>query len=187
MTPNIYSMFALRRQGTPMHYEVRKGEITINTDPARLDVEVIHAFLSRSYWAEGIPKEMVERSLRGSICFGVYKAGRQVGFARVISDCATFAYLADVFILKSHRGKGLSKLLMKAILVHPELQGLRLWCLVTRNAHGLYRQFGFKALRHPENYMEIRRADIYSTRMRGGAAGGRRRQAPSSRKEISSS
>jgi len=90
-----------------------------------------------------------------------------VGFARVISDCASFAYLADVFILESHRGTGLSKLLMKAISAHPELQGLRLWCLVTRDAHELYRQFGFKTLRRPEDYMEIRRADIYSTGKRG--------------------
>jgi GNAT superfamily N-acetyltransferase len=164
--------------GDALHYEVRKREITISTDPARLDVEVIHNFLSRSYWAEGIPKEMVERSLRGSICFGVYERGRQVGFARVISDCATFAYLADVFILESHRGKGLSKLLMKAILAHPELQGLRLWCLVTRDAHGLYRQFGFKTLRHPENYMEIRRADIYATPKTGHATCGEAKRAP---------
>lgn len=143
-----------------MHYEAQRGEIAISTDPLRLDVDFIHGFLSRSYWARGITRETVERSLAGSICFGVYEGGRQIGLARVVSDCATFAYLADVFISESHRGKGLSKLLMKAVLAHPELQGLRLWCLVTRDAHGLYRQFGFKAPDHPQNYMEIRRSDI---------------------------
>ena len=136
----------------------------VSADRALLSLDVIHDFLSHCYWAEGIPREIVQRSIENSLCFGVYAAGKppqQVGFARVITDSATYAYLADVFILESHRGKGLSRLLMQAIMSHPTLQGLRRWALATRDAHALYRQFGFSALKSPERHMEILRSDIY--------------------------
>ncbi|GAA4378340.1 GNAT family N-acetyltransferase [Hymenobacter koreensis] len=136
---------------------------TISTDPARLNIAVIHDYLSyHSYWAPGISRELVERSIRNSLCFGVYDAnGQQVGFARVVSDRATFAYLCDVFVLEAYRGQGLSKLLMQHIMAHPELQGLRRWMLGTRDAHTLYEQFGFTALASPARFMENARLDPY--------------------------
>jgi len=140
------------------------GAFELSDDPARLDVQANHAFLRESYWAAGIPREVVERSLRGSLCFGVYEGQRQVGFARCVTDRATYAYLADVFVLPSHRGRGLSKWLMECISAHPDLQGLRRWNLVTRDAHGLYAQHGFTAPRHPERYMEKLDPDVYSKR-----------------------
>ena len=142
----------------------QRGAFELSDDLARLDVEAIHAFLRESYWAAGIPREVVERSLRGSLCFGVYEGQRQVGFARCVTDRATYAYLADVFVLPSHRGRGLSKWLMECISAHPDLQGLRRWNLVTRDAHGLYAQHGFTAPRHPERYMEKLDPDVYSKR-----------------------
>ncbi|HZS06927.1 MAG TPA: GNAT family N-acetyltransferase [Blastocatellia bacterium] len=135
--------------------------ISVSTDKSRLDIEVIHRFLFGSYWAEGVPIEVVRKSVENSLRFGVYDGESQVGFARIISDFATYAYLADVFILESHRGRGLAKLLMKEIMNHPELQGLRRFALATRDAHGLYRQFGFTELRKPESQMEIARPGIY--------------------------
>ena len=144
-----------------MIHELRDSEILVTTDPARLDVDVIHGFLSRSYWAAGIPREVVERSIRHSICFGAFEEGRQVGFARVISDFATYAYVADVFVLPSHRGRSVGKRLMACITSHPELQDLRLWTLFTRDAHGLYRQYGFKDARYPDRLMEKRQAHAY--------------------------
>jgi GNAT superfamily N-acetyltransferase len=143
-------------------YEVRRGGYLVSSDPARLDLDLLHAFLSRSYWARGIPRELVARSLRHSVCFGVYEWGRQVGFARVISDRATFGYPADVFVVGSHRGRGLSTWLVQAVLAHPELQGLRRFSLVTRDAHGLHARFGFGALDAPERHMEILRPDPYA-------------------------
>ena len=134
---------------------------SISTDKSRLDLEVIHSFLSSSYWAAGIPREIVQRSIENALCFGVYHGEEQVGFARVVSDFATIAYLADVFILDKHRGKGLSKILMKCIMQHPRLQGLRRFCLGTRDAHELYRQFGFEVIQKPENWMEIKRENLY--------------------------
>jgi len=133
----------------------------ISTNPALLDIEVIHDFIAQSYWAKGMPKALVEKMIRHALCFGVYQGMRQVGFARIISDFTTFAYLADVFILPQHRGKGLSKALVKAIVEHPDLQGLRRWMLVTVDAHGLYEQFGFKPVEHPERHMEIHHAGMY--------------------------
>lgn len=142
--------------------ESRLGEFLITTDPARLDLNVIHNFLTNCYWAKGIPRDTVARSLRHSLCFGVYDgSGAQVGFARVISDFATFAYIADVFVLESYRGRGLSKLLMECITQHPQLQGLRRWTLSTLDAHGLYSQFGFTTPKWPERYMEILRPNLY--------------------------
>ncbi|MBC7921559.1 MAG: GNAT family N-acetyltransferase [Ferruginibacter sp.] len=130
-------------------------EFTVSTDRSRLDLAVIHGFLSRSYWAKNIPKETVQRSIEHSLCFGVYHRDQQVGFARVISDFSTVAYVCDVFILEPYRGEGLSKQLMSHIKGHPDLQGLRRWMLVTRDAHGLYEQFGFTNVAHPERYLEI--------------------------------
>lgn len=145
-----------------MHIEEQRGPFSISTEPARLDVDAIHAFLSNSYWAAGIPRSVVERSIAGSLCFGVYNGAQQVGFARIITDQATFAYLADVYVLQEHRGRGLGRWLMELIMAHPAVQGLRRFSLVTRDAHGLYSQFGFRSLQSPENHMEIRRTDVYS-------------------------
>jgi len=135
----------------------------ISADAERLDLEIIHRYLSEeSYWAPGISREIVARSIANSLCFGVYDGATQVGFARLITDCATYAYLADVFILEAHRGKGLSKRLMEAIIAHPEVQGLRRWSLITRDAHTLYEQFGFKPLAAPHRYMERHAPNAYA-------------------------
>lgn len=143
-------------------FERARDGFSISTDPGRLDVGVIHGFLVGSYWARGIPREVVEKSIRGSLCFGVFDGDRQVGFSRVVTDCATFAYIADVFVLESHRGLGLAKWMMECVMTHPELQGLRVWRLTTRDAHGLYSQFGFGPPRRPQNHMEILDVDIYT-------------------------
>ncbi|KJC58764.1 GNAT family acetyltransferase [Bradyrhizobium sp. LTSPM299] len=141
------------------------GGYEISTDPHRLDVEVIHRFLAEeSYWSPGIPRSVVERSIANSICFGVYHGAAQIGLARVVTDKSTFALLADVFILESHRGKGLSKWLMRCVVEHEDLQGLRRLLLLTSDAHGLYRQFGFEALGSPSRFMEIVRPDLYRPR-----------------------
>lgn len=133
----------------------RNGEYEIDTDPRRLDIPLIHNFLSEStYWATGRPIELVRRSIQHSMPFGVYCGTAQVGFARVITDFATFAWIADVFILPDHRGKGLSKWLMRIMLTHPDLQGFRRWVLGTRDAQGLYAKFGFAPLLRPERWME---------------------------------
>lgn len=137
-------------------------EYEIATDPDRLDLEVIHKFLAEeSYWSPGIPRAVVERALRNSLCFGVYLGARQVGFARLVTDKATFALLADLFILPAHRGRGLSKQLMRSVVAHPDLQDLRRLLLLTSDAHGLYRQFGFTGLGNPSRFMEVLRSDIY--------------------------
>ena len=138
-----------------------KDGYQISTDPTRLDVDAIHAFLVGAYWSIGIPRDLVERSIAGSLCFGVYLRGEQVGFARVIGDAATFAYVGDVYILEPHRGRGLSKELMAAVMRHPDLQGLRRIQLATQDAHGLYRGFGFGELSAPEQLMEIRASNLY--------------------------
>ncbi len=138
-----------------MHHTWQRDAYSISTDPARIDLKAVHDYLSQSYWAESIPIELVASSIAGAVAFGIYHGDAQVGFARVISDRATFAYLADVYVLESHRGLGLSKWLMEVIGSHPELQGLRRWMLATRDAHGLYAQFGFKPVARPESLMEI--------------------------------
>ena len=139
-----------------LSYKEIRGDYKVSTDSSLLDVNVIFNYLSReSYWAKNIPKAVVEKSIANSLCFGIYKGSEQVGFARLITDKATFAYLADVFIIEEFRGKGLSKWLMEVIQLHPELQGLRRWMLGTRDAHGLYEQFGFKALHWTDRWMEI--------------------------------
>jgi GNAT superfamily N-acetyltransferase len=133
----------------------RRDEFEISDDRSRLDITLIHEYLStESYWAIGRDVDTVERSIKNSLSFGVYKDGKQVGFARVLTDYATFAWVADVFVLEEHRGRGLSKWLMEIILAHPDLQGFRRWVLATKDAHELYRKFGFKELKRPERWME---------------------------------
>ena len=144
-----------------MVHEWRRGEYSISTDKGRLNVALIHGFLTMSYWAAGVPMEVVKRSIEHSLAFGVFKEDQQVGFARIITDYATFAYLGDVFILEPFRGRGLSKWLMEVIVGHPDLQGLRRWVLLTRDAHGLYRQVGFTEPSRPERYMELHFPDVY--------------------------
>jgi GNAT superfamily N-acetyltransferase len=133
----------------------------ISTDPTRLDIDAMHAYLTRSYWSPGIPRDIVERAARGSLCFGVYQDGRQVGLARVITDHATFAYLCDVYVLEEHRGKGLSKWLMREVMAHPALTGARRVMLGTRDAHGLYARHGFHAPPNDGVLMQILRPDMY--------------------------
>jgi GNAT superfamily N-acetyltransferase len=162
----------------PVLHELRDGDFLVSTDPARLDVDTVHRFLAGSYWAAGVPREVVERSIEHSICFGAFEAGRQVGFARVISDRATFAYVCDVFVLDSQRGRGVGKRLMAAVTSHPELQNLRLWTLFTRDAHGLYRHVGFQAARHPDRLMERRQAQPYPVGQTNGAHGAPGEQTP---------
>ena len=144
-----------------MTYERHREGFTISTDPARLDVDAVHAFLSTSYWAEGIPRETVARSLDHSLCFGLYEGESQVGLARVITDSATFAYLCDVYVLPERRGLGLGRWLMQCVMDHPDLAGLRRFLLVTQDAHELYRPFGFTSLASPDRHMEIARPGIY--------------------------
>lgn len=144
-------------------YLVKDGDYTVSTDKSRLDINVIHDFLAKeSYWAQNIPVSVVEKALAGSLCFGLYHRDRQIGFARLITDLASFAYLADVFVIQDYRGKGLSKMLMRAILDHPDLQTLRRWLLVTQDAHELYRQFGFTGVPNPEKFMQLHNPNIYT-------------------------
>ena len=155
-----------------MIYEYQKDEYTISTDKTKLQFDVIHGFLSTSYWSPNIPMEIVKRAAENSTAFGIYKnslligegwgGASQVGYARIISDYATFAYLADVFVLESERGKGISKWLMECITQQPDLQGLRRWMLATRDAHGLYAKFGFTPLDNPDIMMQIARPNIYN-------------------------
>jgi GNAT superfamily N-acetyltransferase len=133
----------------------------ISTDPARLDVDAIHAFLTQSYWSPGIPRATVARAIANSLCFGVFWQGQQVGFARMVTDKTTFAYLCDVYVLEAHRGRGVSKQLMAHVMKYPDLQGLRRMMLATRDAHGLYAQFGFTPLSAPDRIMEVLKPDIY--------------------------
>ena len=135
---------------------------TISTDKSRLDLDIIHRFLSEiSYWAKDRTFDQTKTAIENSICFGVYDSERQIGFARVVTDRSTFAYLGDVFILEEFRGRGLGKWLMETIISHPELQGLRRWVLATRDAHGLYEQFGFSRLKFPDRWMELPAPDAY--------------------------
>jgi GNAT superfamily N-acetyltransferase len=145
-----------------MSVEERRGEYWLTSDLARMDVDMIHAYLSRVYWSEGIPREVVERSLQNSLCFGVFFGTEQVGFARVITDFATFAYVADVFVLEQHRGRGLATWLMQFVMQHPRLRGLRRWALATRDAHGLYEKVGFRLV-NPDRWMEIVVPNIYKS------------------------
>jgi len=139
--------------------------LEITFDPARIDVEAAHAFLRTTYWAQDIPLDVVRRAIAGSLCVAALDAGRQVGFARLVTDRATFAYLADVYVLPTHRGHGISRQLLTALLGHPEVQGLRRLMLVTRDAHGLYATLGFTPLAAPDRFMEVHRPGVYA----GGA------------------
>ncbi len=142
----------------------KREEIEIDDDKSKLDIDVLHAFLTESYWSKGIPKDIVEQSIDGSDCYGVYKDGHQIGYGRVITDGATFAYLCDVFILPEHQGQGLGKWLVEVIMAVPNYTKFRRWVLATRDAHELYKPFGFTALEDPSKFMEIRRPNskIYS-------------------------
>jgi GNAT superfamily N-acetyltransferase len=157
-------MVATRNPAGGVILEHRRDGFVLSTDRARIDLHATHGFLAESsYWAQQIPFETFARSAENSLCFGIYSAaGAQVGFARVISDFATFAYIADVFVLDSHRGQGLGKFLMECIQQHPHLQGLRRWVLTTRDAHGLYAQYGFTSPKFPERFMEILRPNLYA-------------------------
>ncbi|HEX8392279.1 MAG TPA: GNAT family N-acetyltransferase [Longimicrobium sp.] len=156
-----------------MHDAARS--LTFVTDRDRMDVDAIHTFLSEeSYWAQGIPRDVVQRAMAGSLCFGVLDGSRQVAFARVVTDGATFAYLCDVFVIQEYRGRGVAHQLMQVIDRHPALQGLRRWNLVTRDAHDLYARFGFTAPARPEGYMERLRPDIYTAPLPAVDPGGSR-------------
>jgi N-acetylglutamate synthase-like GNAT family acetyltransferase len=138
-----------------------KDQFAITTDKEKFDVDLIHSFLTNSYWAEGISRETVRRSIDGALCFGVFENNKQIGFARMITDKATFAYLADVFIIEEYRGRGLSKWLMQIIMSHPDLQGLRRMMLGTRDAHELYKKFGFTPLNNVDRWMQVHDPDVY--------------------------
>ena len=137
--------------------ELQKGEFTLSTDPARLDLDMIVEFLQRSYWAQNRSRETIEKSIRNSLAFGIYQGSWQIGFARAVTDLATFAYIADVFVLEEFRRRGLARWLVTSILDHPDLKYLRRWFLATRDMHELYRRCGFVPLANPEIYMEILR------------------------------
>jgi GNAT superfamily N-acetyltransferase len=141
--------------------EDTKQEYYVSTDRGKLQIDVIHNFLKDSYWAKDIPIEKLKLSIENALCFGVYNGNKQVGFARVVTDYAVIGYIGDVFILEEERGKGLSKMLMQEIVRHPQLQGIRRIILATRDAHGLYSQFGFTPLVYPERWMERARPDAY--------------------------
>lgn len=143
--------------------EWTRGQFTITTNPEKLDLEVVHGFLSQSYWAKGIPKKTVAKSFNGALCFALLCGEKQIGFARVISDFATIAYLGDVFILPLYQGQGLSKWLMDCISSHPDLQGMRRWILATSDAHGLYEKYGFTTLKQPNAFMERYNPNVYLT------------------------
>jgi ribosomal protein S18 acetylase RimI-like enzyme len=142
-------------------FERSRDTFRITTDIAAMDLDAIHAYLTRSYWSEGISKELVARAMAGSLCFGLLEGSRQIGFARVITDRVTYAYLCDVYVLEEYQGRGLGTWLMRELMTHPGLQGLRRFGLVTRDAHGLYERFGFSALTNPAGHMEIARPGLY--------------------------
>jgi GNAT superfamily N-acetyltransferase len=141
--------------------EWKKDGFTISMEKEKLDRAAIHEFLHNSYWARGIPRKLVDRSIENSLCFGLYEKDGLVGFARVISDKATFAYLSDVYVLESHRGRGLATWFMEIVMAHPDLQGIRRWMLATADAHGLYKKVGFTPLSRPERIMEKLLTDAY--------------------------
>ncbi|HYV91165.1 MAG TPA: GNAT family N-acetyltransferase [Chitinophagales bacterium] len=151
---NIYGLASGNYDPPRFFFEERKDDYLISTNKILLNEKLIHQFLSQSYWANKRSPEIVKKSIENSLCFGIYFHEDQIGFCRAVTDFATFAYLADVFILEDHRGKGLSKWMMKCVMKHPELQGLRRWTLATKDAHGLYEQFGFKSFHWPERWME---------------------------------
>lgn len=144
-----------------MHGKWQLNEFTVSTDPARIDGAAVHRFLSQSYWASGIPREVVDRSLQNSLCFGLFIGGEQIGLARVVTDRATFAYLCDVYVLEPYRGRGLAKWLIACVMAHPDLAGLRRFNLMTRDAHRLYAPFGFVPPARPDRSMEKLDPEVY--------------------------
>lgn len=144
-----------------MIHEWKRDEYTVSTDPKRLQLDVIHEFLRSSYWAEGIPREIVERAVGNSLCYGVYHGDDQVGFGRLVTDHATFAYVADVFVLPEHRSRGLAKWLARCMVETPGLEGLRRWLLATRDAHAVYRSVGFEQVTDPSRFMQILKRHPY--------------------------
>jgi len=148
-------------------FEVEKDGLLVSTDPRRLDLDAVHRWLAGSYWAAGIPRDVVERSLRHSLCFGLYDGRQQLGLARVITDGATFAYVCDVYVDEARQGAGLGTWLMECVHAHPALQGLRRWLLVTRDAHGLYRRVGYGEVHNPAGWMEIRKQNAYGAARSG--------------------
>lgn len=144
-----------------MVQEWHQGSYVVSTDKDRLDLAMVHGFLTTAYWSPGIPRDLIERAIDHSVIFGLYEAQRQIGFARVVTDRATFAYVCDVFVLETFRGRGLGTWLMEVVMAHPDLQGLRRWILATRDAHGLYRKVGFTELSQPDRLMERVVPDIY--------------------------
>jgi len=144
-------------------FEIQRDDYVVSTDRSRLDLAAIHRFLSASYWAPGLPLDVLKKSVAHSLPFGLYRGGEQVGFARVITDRATFAYLCDVYVLESHRGKGLGTWFMETIVSHPDLQGLRRFVLITKDAHRLYERVGFRGLAEPQRYMEIHWRNVYES------------------------
>jgi GNAT superfamily N-acetyltransferase len=150
------------------HQTYRRDAFTVLTDPALLDIDLVHDLSRETYWAAGIPRATLVRAVAGSLCFGIYEGQKQVGFARVVTDRATFAYLCDVFVLPTHRARGLSKWLMECVVAHPDLQGLRRFVLVTKDAHGLYARFGFETPADPAAYMHIHRPDVYRSQPDAG-------------------
>lgn len=140
-----------------------RDTFTVSDDVLRLDLDATHAYLTRSYWATGVPREIVMRSIRGSLCLGLYEDDTQIGFARAVTDRATFAYICDVYVLEAYRGRGLGVWLMECLLDHPDLQGLRRWLLTTQDAHGLYENAGFVRAPFPERFMVIDRPTLYQS------------------------
>jgi N-acetylglutamate synthase-like GNAT family acetyltransferase len=147
----VFTIFVLKQIN--MSYTVEKNNYFISTDKSKIDIDYVHEFLSQSYWSPGIPIQVVKKAMKGSLCFGVYYKDVQIGYARMVTDEATFAYMADVFIDENYRGKGLGKWLIEMILAHPHLQGLRRILLATKDAHKLYEQCGFTSINNPERYM----------------------------------
>jgi ribosomal protein S18 acetylase RimI-like enzyme len=143
--------------------DLTRGPYSVTADRRRMDVDAVHGFLARSFWARGISKDLVAKSIAHSLCFGLFDDQAQIGFARVVTDLSTYAYLCDVYVLEQYRGQGLGKWMIEFVMAHPDLEGLRRFQLVTRDAHGLYRRFGFQTPANPDRYMEIFRSGMYST------------------------
>lgn len=153
-----------------------KDKYRISDQTCDMDIDAIHGFLSQSYWAAGISRSLVKRALDNSLCFGIFDGeGKQVAFARAITDCATFAYLSDVFVVETHRGQGLAKWLLQTMASHPSLQGLRRTMLATEDAHGLYRRFGFTPIQKPDMFMQQWNPDVYASSAKADAAGDKQR------------
>ena len=146
-----------------MKIEFNNGEYRVTADPNQIDVQWVHAFLAESYWAKNVPLEVVKISIKNSLAFGLFKGDEPAGFGRAVTDRATFAYLADIFVDEAHRGRGLGKWLIQCIFDHPDLYNLRRWMLITEDAHGLYENFGFKVISTPGKFMEIKNHGVYDS------------------------